>query len=347
VIWTTTPWTLPANQALAVHPEIAYAFVREGSEILIIAEKLVEQVTKACELKEATILGVRKGNEGFEGLLCQRPLSDGLSPILEGDFVTLEQGTGCVHIAPGHGMDDYLLALEYNTPRYAGVLPESLQVYVPVDDTGRFKDTVPDFVGQHVLKANAGIIEKLRGLGLLVGHSTVDHSYPHCWRCKNPVIFRATQQWFVSMEKDDLRARALKEIDQVKWIPSRGRDRIYGMITNRPDWCLSRQRTWGTPIPCFTCMKCETTLADPKVIAHIADLVGESGADVWFQKTTEELVPPGTSCRNCGGSGFKKEQDILDVWFESGVSHAAVLKPRGLGWWSCHKSGLDLLMGST
>ena len=333
VIWTTTPWTLPANQAIAIHPDFDYAFVRVGAEVLIVAEKLVEQMAKVCELSDYQILGVKKGKEQFEGLACLRPLTKGHSPILLGDFVTLEQGTGCVHIAPGHGMEDYLLALKYNQAPLQNVLSEPLQVLVPVDHTGRFKQEVEDFAGQPVIKANSEIVKKLEGHGVLVGHGSVDHSYPHCWRCKNPVIFRATEQWFVSMGEGDLRSRALKEIDQVQWFPARGRDRIYGMILNRPDWCLSRQRIWGTPIPGFTCTKCEGTLADATVIAHIAKLMQESGADVWFEKSAQELLPSGTNCPTCGSDAFKKEQDILDVWFESGVSHAAVLKARDASWW--------------
>ena len=333
VIWTTTPWTLPANQAIALHPDFDYAFIQVGNEVLVVAEKLTEQMIRACGLEDYKVLGIKKGKEEFEGLTCSRPLTEGQSPILLADFVTLEQGTGCVHIAPGHGMEDYLLALKYNQQPLCNILPEPLQIVVPVDHRGRFKQEVEDFAEQPVLKANPEIVKKLETLGVLVGHGSVDHSYPHCWRCKNPVIFRATEQWFVSMEQGDLRSRALKEIDQVQWFPPRGRDRIYGMIHNRPDWCLSRQRIWGTPIPGFTCTVCQETLADPDVIAHIATQVREKGADVWFEKSAEELLPPGTACSSCGAKTFKKEKDILDVWFESGVSHAAVLQERDSRWW--------------
>lgn len=336
VIWTTTPWTLPANQAICLHPNIEYAFVKVGDEVLVMAEKLVDTVAKDCGLSDYTVLAVKRGGElvdGFERLQCKRPLTKGLSPIVLGDFVTLEQGTGCVHIAPGHGMEDYQLALKYNSASGKNVLSHPLEILVPVDDAGRFDETVEEFSGQHVLKANPAIVQKLERLGRLLGHGSVDHSYPHCWRCKNPVIFRATEQWFVSMEKNDLRSRALRTIDEVTWIPPWGRERIHGMILNRPDWCLSRQRAWGTPIPGFTCEACGSVLADSKVVAHIADLVRELGSDVWFQRTAEELLPQGTQCQQCGKGAFKKEQDILDVWFESGVSHAAVLKPRGEGWW--------------
>jgi isoleucyl-tRNA synthetase len=328
VIWTTTPWTLPANQAVCLHGDIDYAFVQIGDEVLIVAEKLVESVMKACSLEGARVFGVKKGREGFEGIETQRPLTTGLSPILLGDFVTLDQGTGCVHIAPGHGMEDYILVLEHNAKASAG---EKLEILAPVDNSGRFTDVVKEFAGQHVLKANPKIVEFLQANGRLLGQGSLSHSYPHCWRCKNPVIFRATEQWFVSMEINDLRKEALAEIDRVQWIPAYGRDRINGMIENRPDWCLSRQRVWGVPIPGFTCTGCRSVLADPIVIEHIAALMESKGADVWFERSAAELLPKGTTCPKCGGTDFEKERDILDVWFESGVSYAAILK--GRKWW--------------
>src|SRR5262245_10914732 len=328
VIWTTTPWTLPANQAVCLHGDIDYAFVQVGDEVLIVAEKLLENVTKACQLEGVRVLGVTKGREGFEGIETQRPLTTGLSPILLGDFVTLDQGTGCVHIAPGHGMEDYILVLEHNATASPG---ERLEILAPVDNGGRFTEIVKEFAGQHVLKANPKIVEFLQANGRLLGQGSLNHSYPHCWRCKNPVIFRATEQWFVSMETNELRKEALAEIERVRWIPAYGRDRINGMIENRPDWCVSRQRVWGVPIPGFTCIGCRSVLANPIVIEHIATLMETKGADVWFDRSAVELLPRGTTCSKCGGTDFEKERDILDVWFESGVSYAAVLKSSK--WW--------------
>ena len=328
VIWTTTPWTLPANQAVCLHREIDYAFVQIGDELQIMAEKLVESVAKACQFDDYRVVGVKKGGDGFEGLETQRPLSTGLSPILLGDFVTLDQGTGCVHIAPGHGMEDYILVLGHNANASPG---EKLEILAPVDNGGRFTEVVKEFAGQHVFKANPKIVDYLQANGRLLGHGSLSHSYPHCWRCKSPVIFRATEQWFVSMETNDLRRDALAEIERVRWIPAYGRDRINGMIENRPDWCLSRQRVWGVPIPGFMCAACRTVLADPAIIEHIAGLIESKGADVWFERSASDLLPAGTACARCGGTAFEKERDILDVWFESGVSYAAVLKPRK--WW--------------
>ncbi|WHZ22854.1 MAG: Isoleucyl-tRNA synthetase [Nitrospira sp.] len=328
VIWTTTPWTLPANQAVCLHADIEYAFVQVGDELLIVAEQLLDSVAKACKLEGYRVVGVKKGREGFESLETQRPLTTGLSPILLGDFVTLEQGTGCVHIAPGHGMEDYILVLNHNAQASSG---EKLEILAPVDNSGRFTDVVKVFAGQHVFKANPKIVEFLQANDRLLGQGSLNHSYPHCWRCKSPVIFRATEQWFVSMEINELRKEALAEIGRVCWIPAYGRDRINGMIENRPDWCLSRQRVWGTPIPGFTCVTCGKVLVHPRVIDHVADLIGQHGTDYWFANQAKALLPEGTSCGGCGGTEFEKERDILDVWFESGVSYAAVLKPRQ--WW--------------
>ena len=342
VIWTTTPWTLPANQAVCLHPDFPYVFLQVGNEVLVVALNRLDEFRKDCGISsDSTVTKIFEGQlpsgKVFEGLLCVRPFSQELSPVLLGGFVTKEQGTGCVHIAPGHGQEDYELALQYNNePQHRTKIPAPLAVWAPVDDRGCFTEAVKEFRGLHVHKADPPIVQNLRARDLLVNKEALklSHSYPHCWRCKSPVIVRATEQWFVSMETNDLRRKALNQItEKVKWIPSWGRDRIHGMILNRPDWCLSRQRAWGTPIPGFTCTSCKAVLADEEVINFVVELVAKHGADVWFQKPPADLMPSGTACPKCGRQAFEKEKDILDVWFESGVSHAAVLKPRGQGWW--------------
>ncbi|MBI4698107.1 MAG: isoleucine--tRNA ligase [Nitrospirae bacterium] len=318
VIWTTTPWTLPANMALALHPHLPYAKVttRDGEE-LIIAEQLIQNCMEKTGYKEGEYKteGAWSGND-LEGIVCKHPWIDREVKTILGEHVTLEQGTGVVHTAPGHGEEDYEVGLKYG-----------LDVFAPVDKKGCFTDEVKDFAGQYVFKANPLIIDKLREKQTLLGpDEKITHSYPHCWRCKKPVIFRATEQWFISMAKNNLRNKALAEIEKVRWIPKWGRDRIFGMVENRPDWCVSRQRMWGVPITLFKCEKCKEILTDKVVIDNIVKEVEESGADVWFEKSAKELLPQDYKCSKCGSQEFSKETDILDVWFDSGVSHAAVLE---------------------
>ena len=333
VIWTTTPWTLPANLALSVHPVFDYDLIEiNGSgEILIIAAKLVNNfLSKIGNPDYKQIYPPSVADEDFEkdpspildgaaleGLNFHHPFLDRLSPVLVGEHVTLEAGTGIVHTAPGHGQEDFEIGQRYG-----------LDIYTPVDDHGKFTNDVKFFAGQHVFKTDDAIIEKLKEVGALLAMEKISHSYPHCWRCKNPVLFRATEQWFISMEKNDLRKKALEYINKIKWVPEWGIDRIRGMIENRPDWCISRQRSWGVPITIFQCASCGERLMDEKIVGHVANLMESEGADIWFTKDAKELLPGGTKCPKCGGGEFKKESDILDVWFDSGVSQAAVLKKR-------------------
>jgi isoleucyl-tRNA synthetase len=239
------------------------------------------------------------------------------SVLILAPFVTLEAGTGAVHIAPGHGQEDYEIGLEYGLDNYA-----------PVDDAGKFTEDVEHFAGQFVFDANDNVIKKLDEVGALLGHVPMQHSYPHCWRCKKPIIFRSTEQWFISMEKNDLRKKALACINEVKWIPSWGRDRIYGMVENRPDWCISRQRLWGVPITVFYCAKCKNEVMTQEIMDYLVGLVDKDGADVWFEKEPKDLMPKHTTCPHCHSTEFTKEINILDVWFDSGVTHAAVLEKR-------------------
>jgi isoleucyl-tRNA synthetase len=317
VIWTTTPWTLPANLAIALHPDFVYAAVKvSDTDVYILARDLVEPCMRIFGISDYTILHEIAAGK-LENIMCRHPFYDRDSRVILGNHVTLDAGTGCVHTAPGHGREDYEVGIHYG-----------LEPYSPVNDQGCFTPEVPYFAGQFVFKANVAIIEKLQETGALVAQETLLHSYPHCWRCKKPVIFRATPQWFISMDKTGLRQKALEEIDKVKWIPHWGRDRIYGMIENRPDWCVSRQRAWGVPIAIFCCEHCDAILIGPEVIDHVFNLFKTHGADVWFEKSVAELLPEGAVCKSCGGTTFKKETDILDVWFDSGVSHAAVLEQR-------------------
>jgi isoleucyl-tRNA synthetase len=313
VIWTTTPWTLPANLAIAVHPGLEYAAMDVGSEVLVVAADLAEGLLSFWRLKGREIFRV-KGRR-LEGAVGRHPWLPRDSQVILAEYVTLEAGTGLVHIAPGHGQEDYDSGRKYG-----------LEPYSPVDDGGRFTQEVPEFAGQKVWEANAGIIELLRQKGKLLAAAEATHSYPHCWRCKQPIIFRATEQWFIAMEANNLRQKALAAIDKVTWIPRWGRERIYQMVERRPDWCISRQRAWGVPIVAFHCRKCGAVLLTPEILKGIIAWVGTEGADFWFETPASELLPPGTACA-CGGSEFNKETDILDVWFDSGVSWAAVVEP--------------------
>jgi isoleucyl-tRNA synthetase len=314
VIWTTTPWTIPANLAVALHPEFEYVALETEKGVLIVAEGLKDSFLAATGLTGEVIASFSATL--LERKRCKHPFYDRDSIVLLGEHVTLEAGTGCVHTAPGHGQEDYELALK-----------EGLEVYNPVDNYGKYLSTVEFFAGQQVFAANQSVIDKLIEVEALLQTSKISHSYPHCWRCKKPIIFRATEQWFISMKSNDLRQKALKAIDQVQWIPKWGRERIFGMIENRPDWCVSRQRSWGVPITAFSCTACGEYVADGSLMDHVAALFKEHSSDIWFDWSAEKLLPAGTKCPKCGSAAFEKENDILDVWFDSGVSHAAVLEP--------------------
>ena len=316
IIWTTTPWTIPANLAIALHPDFTYVAVDVKGEVYILAEGLLEGVMEKFGIKTYRVLEKFPGKR-LEGLKCRHPYLDRDSLLILASYVTLDAGTGCVHTAPGHGQEDYESGVQYG-----------LEIYSPVDDDGRFTQDVQFFAGQFVFDANDAVNRKLAEVGALLKTEMMVHSYPHCWRTNDPIIFRATEQWFISMDKKGLRQNALRSINEVTWIPPWGRDRIYGMIENRPDWCVSRQRAWGIPITVFYCSGCRQPLVNQETVQHIARLFEEKGADIWFEEGAGHLLPKGTRCAHCGGNDFTKEMDILDVWFDSGVSYAAVLESR-------------------
>ena len=322
VIWTTTPWTLPANLGIALNPRFTYNAYEHGGEALIMADSLAETVHTACGLGEPNKLA-EVDTRAAENTTCQHPFIDRTSLLVFADYVTLEAGTGCVHTAPGHGQEDYGTGQRYG-----------LDIYAPLDDAGRFTDEVPEYQGRHVFDTNPDIVKRLADDGALLNKAgeRMSHSYPHCWRCKEPVIFRATPQWFASLDHADLRKRALEQVDATKWVPAWGHDRIYGMIENRPDWCLSRQRTWGVPIPVLYCEDCDEALATGDFIDHVADLFAVEGSDAWYARDAADLLPAGTCCAKCQSISFRKETDIVDVWFESGVSWAAVCEGKDGLW---------------
>jgi isoleucyl-tRNA synthetase len=386
LIWTTTPWTLPANLGIAVNPNFEYAAVEHGDEVYVVASELLMDVARKCGFARVEGEGEEDASEAtprvlarFPGarldrLECRHAWLDRKSLLMLGEHVTLggeadaeteldvreardkratgKAGTGLVHTAPGHGHDDFVIGTRYG-----------LDIYCPVDHAGRFTPDVTEFAGQSVFEANPRIVEFLRARGVLLFSEEYGHRYPHCWRCKNPVIFRATPQWFISLdavtqgaqtefEQDEdgrdrsnftdneetaaaesLRAGALREVARVEWIPAWGEDRMRNMLTGRPDWCVSRQRVWGVPIPAFYCDACEEAIADPSVIDHVANIFAEESADAWYARETEYLLPDDFSCPKCAGTRFTKETDILDVWFDSGSSSVAVLERyEGLRW---------------
>ena len=312
VIWTTTPWTLPHNRALAFHPDFEYAVYETSAGPLLIAAEMAEKVAAGTGIRISAPRGRWKGRQ-LEGLRFRHPFLSFEVPAVLGDYVTTEQGSGIVHTAPGHGAEDFLTGQKYG-----------LETFAPLNDEGRYTDGLPEYKGKTVFEANPVIIALLRSHGALLGEAQLTHSYPHCWRCHRPVIYRATEQWFIGIEKNDLRRRTLEAIRGVKWMPAWGEERMSGMITGRPDWCISRQRYWGVPIVIIYCDACGERLEDVSKLRHAILFFEKEGADAWYAHSPEELLPPGTKCR-CGAANWRRETDILDVWFDSGSSHLAVL----------------------
>ncbi|RUM41033.1 MAG: isoleucine--tRNA ligase [Desulfobulbus sp.] len=315
LIWTTTPWTLPANMGVAFHPDFVYAAVEVAGEVWIIAQELVDTCFQQFGIQDYTVLTTFSA-KALEGKNCRHPFLDRNSLMVLANYVTTESGTGCVHTAPGHGADDYITGLRYG-----------LDVLSPLDDTGHYTDEAGKYSGRKIPEVNREINDDMAAQGILVQEEKIVHSYPHCWRCKEPVIYRATEQWFISMEINGLREKALKAINETTWTPSWGQQRILGMVESRPDWCLSRQRSWGVPLTVLTCKECGEVLKDASVCERIEALFEKEGADAWFSYEASDFIPEGVTC-TCGAENFVKETDILDVWFDSGTSHAAVLEAR-------------------
>lgn len=316
VIWTTTPWTIPSNLAISLHPRFEYTFFEREGDVYMIGQDLLASFLQgvAWEESEIKVLGSTKG-QNLELLNTQHPLYERKSPLILGEHVTTEAGTGEVHTAPGHGLEDYEVGVKYK-----------LDVLSPLDAKGVWTEEVPDLQGIPYYKGNAVVIEKLEQAGALLAKAEIKHSYPHCWRCKHPVIYRATPQWFVKVDK--FRAETLEEIKKVKWIPASGEVRISNMVEGRSDWCISRQRAWGVPIPVFYCKDCEEVIVTDEIINRVADLFEKESSDAWVKYSEKELLPDNFKCPKCGGEHFQKEKDIMDVWFDSGVSWKAVVEKR-------------------
>ncbi|MCK8817708.1 isoleucine--tRNA ligase [Natroniella sulfidigena] len=313
VIWTTTPWTIPSNMAISIHPDFEYVIVEADGDRLVAAKELVADMMEICGIEDYTIIAEFKGKE-LEGVSCKHPFYERKSPLILGEHVTLEQGSGCVHTAPGHGHDDYVVCQEYD-----------IEVYAPMNDQGYFTEEAgEEFAGMYYDDANIKVTNLLKEDNLLMDLSFVDHSYPHCWRCKDPVIFRATEQWFASVE--DIKDETLQAIKEVDWYPDWGEARMTNMVADRTDWCISRQRVWGVPIPIFYCQDCDEPLITEKSLATVKELFAQQGSGAWYELEAGEILPDSVKCDECGNDTFDKETDIMDVWFDSGASHAAVLE---------------------
>jgi isoleucyl-tRNA synthetase len=316
LIWTTTPWTIPANLALAVHPDLDYALVQVDSELYVLVSGLVESTMEVLGIGAYRVVGTVKGRQ-LEGTVARHPLFERESPVVLADYVEAEEGTGVVHIAPGHGREDFETGRQYGLP-----------VLCPVDERGVFTEEAGEFAGLPISpEGNRAVIERLRARGYLLHHAPYEHNYPHCWRCDSPLLFRATVQWFMRIDASH-RQRALEAIRTVRWIPPESERRITAMVQDRPDWCLSRQRAWGVGIPAFYCEACGEVLLEPGLIERVAQRIEQEGADVWFEKPAGYFLPEGTRCPACGGEAFRKETDVLDVWLDSGSTHRLVLETR-------------------
>ena len=317
IIWTTTPWTLPASMAVTFAPNAEYVALDTGEWIYIVAKELAQQTIEKCNLGQPVELALFPGSK-LERVTFAHPFLDRSILGVLGDYVTMDTGTGAVHTAPAHGADDFFTGVKYG-----------IDLHCDVDEGGIIRSGLPEYKGQQVFKANPLIVELLKSRGVLLAYEKIEHSYPHCWRCHNPIIFRATEQWFISMEGEikggTLRSRSLEEISKVKWDPAWGEERISNMIATRPDWCISRQRIWGVPIAVFQCEGCNEFLNDKVINQIVVDLFAREGGDAWYKRAAEEILPGGTKCAKCANTKFRKEMDIIDVWFESGSSHAAVL----------------------
>ncbi len=335
VIWTTTTWTLPGNMAICVGPEYEYCLVKANGEYYVIARELIETTMKAASIEEYEICGSLSGKD-LEYMVCKHPFMDRDSLVIVGDHVTLDSGTGCVHTAPGHGVEDFEVCVN-NYPE--------IKIVVPVDANGVLTEAAGKFAGLSTNDANKAIADDLTASGHMFAVEKIIHQYPHCWRCKNPIIYRATEQWFCSVE--DFKEDALKAIEGINWIPSWGEGRIKNMVSDRSDWCISRQRIWGVPIPIFYCEQCGEVHVDEESIKAVSDLFAKEGSDAWWTHEAADILPKGTKCKKCGCESFRKESDIMDVWFDSGTTHASVLSTNENMKWPCdlYLEGADQYRG--